>query len=147
MMIEVLTPIITIAGITIMSILSIDRLCQFHSAYLQAAATIEGERWLRVQCQDPEFFSNLKTHTDLCFTVQNNARVGSFMLALNQVTGAGRLEMAASDIASTIRAIGWPFLAVAAAMFLICPSLIVSSWRSRPYKRIPYTNPNYGHEA
>lgn len=138
MLTEVLTPIVTIASITVMAILSLDRLCQFHSAYMRASETIEGERWLRVQCQDPEFFANLKTHTDLCFTVQNNARVGSFMLALNQVTGADRLEIAASDIASAIRAMSWPFLAVAAAMFLICPSLVVSACRSRPYKRLPY---------
>ena len=134
---EILVPITVISCVTILSILSLDRLCQFHSEFLDASNTIEGERWLRVRCQDPIFFANLRTHTNLCFTVESNARVGAFMLALNRVTGVTQLETAASDIYLAVRAMSWPLLATAAGLFLICPSLLVSTWRTRP-KRIEY---------
>ena len=39
---------------------------------------------------------------------------------------------AASEILHSIRALGWPFLACAALIFLLCPTLVVSSLRSRP---------------
>lgn len=61
-------------------------LCQFHQIYLDTSGRLESERWLVEQCADPHFFTKMHLHTDLCFIVTNNARIGVFMLSLQEFT-------------------------------------------------------------
>ena len=56
----------------------------FHSFYIHHLQSVEDEKWLRVQCDDPVFFSNLKQHVSLCAQVQENAQRNPFLVALNE---------------------------------------------------------------
>jgi hypothetical protein len=57
-----------------------------YSRFVTIAGQLESERWLASKCSQPDFFANLHQHTDLCIHVENNARVGAFMLALRDVS-------------------------------------------------------------
>ena len=91
--------------------------CFFHS-----------ERWLLRQCEDPVFFSNMHTHTDICFLVENNARVGAFMLALRQMTQSFQIHQAILQLDP--RPFTWTCMVVLACTLLFCPSLILSNART-----------------
>ena len=56
----------------------------FHAFYIHHLQTVEDEKWLRVQCDDPVFFSNLKQHVSLCAQVQENAQRNALLVALTQ---------------------------------------------------------------
>ena len=41
----------------------------FQKAYAQHAQRLEDDRWLHKQCSDPEFFTRMRQHADVCDTV------------------------------------------------------------------------------
>lgn len=47
----------------------VTRLSAFHDAYMAHVNKIQDETWLREKCREPEFFSNLRQHTELCTEV------------------------------------------------------------------------------
>jgi hypothetical protein len=49
-----------------MTTLLVSRSYIFHEAYTAHVAKVEDERWLLEQCSTPEFYSNIRQHTDLC---------------------------------------------------------------------------------
>ena len=55
-----------------------------------------------------------------------------FLMILTILTAQG----AASEILHSVRALGWPFLVCAALIFLLCPTLVVSSLRYRPQQQM-----------
>eukprot|EP00961_Rhodomonas_salina_P024663 332250-Rhodomonas_salina.2 len=67
------------------------RLYLFHNAYIHHLQTIEDERWLLFQCQDPAFFANLKQHVSLCQQVEENARRTPVLVALNETVSVSSL--------------------------------------------------------
>lgn len=83
---EFLVPVATLAVCMGVCVCCIHHLCLFHQIYLGMAARLESERWLVAQCDDPHFFAKMHLHTDLCFTVGDNARVGALMMALQEFT-------------------------------------------------------------
>ena len=126
---EFLIPVATLSFWMVLCILSVNQLCQFHAIYQATSARLQSERWLRVQCEDPHFFSNMHLHSDLCFTVENNARVGTFMLSLREFTqgllvGCGGLAWIPQRLFS------WPVLLAVALVFLFIPSMVVGSYRT-----------------
>jgi hypothetical protein len=56
----------------------------FHTFYIHHLQTVEDEKWLRMQCDDPVFFSNLKQHVSLCAQVQENAQRNALLVALTE---------------------------------------------------------------
>jgi hypothetical protein len=46
--------------------LLVSRVFIFHEAYTAHTAKVFDERWLAHQCKQPEFYSNIRHHTDLC---------------------------------------------------------------------------------
>jgi hypothetical protein len=83
---EFFIPLATLLASMGACICGIHWLCRFHEIYLTTSARLESELWLVSQCQDPLFFTKMHLHTDLCFTVTNNARVGACMLSLQEFT-------------------------------------------------------------
>lgn len=79
-------PLATLVVSMCVCVCSIHWLCQFHQIFLATSARLESERWLVQQCEDPHFFTKMHLHTDLCFTVTSNARVGALMLSLQEFT-------------------------------------------------------------
>lgn len=127
---EFMVPLVTLCGIAIVGIAGLDRLCQFHQTYQTVAAKLESERWLVQQCEDPHFFSKMHLHSDLCFVVENNARVGALMLALREFTQSfldGHYFF--STLLSQQGLFSWPILCGVALLLLLGPSWLVSSSR------------------
>jgi hypothetical protein len=46
--------------------LCVSRIFIFHEAYSTHVAKVKDEQWLAEQCSKPEFYSNIRQHTDLC---------------------------------------------------------------------------------
>jgi hypothetical protein len=61
------------------------RAFMLYSEYQAEVARLNDDAWLRVKCKDPEFFHNIKQHTDLCLKVEQNARKSCLLVALNTV--------------------------------------------------------------
>lgn len=57
-----------------------------YTAWQRANMQLEDEKWLRDNCRDPVFYTNLKSYTSVCTKVETNARVGAFWMALHNVT-------------------------------------------------------------
>ena len=49
------------------------RLFIFYEAYVNFQGVLKDEEWLRSQCDQPEFYSNMRQHSDLCNDVRRNA--------------------------------------------------------------------------
>lgn len=49
--------------------LVVSRACIFCEAYSDLSLRRAEEAWLRQRCQEPDFFSNMRQHTDLCTQV------------------------------------------------------------------------------
>lgn len=121
---EVLVPVLTVACCAVACVGCLDRLAHFYQAYQRRSEQLESERWLRDQCRDPLFFSRMHTHTDLCLSVENNARVGAFMLALREMT---QHFLTQSPLLSG--SVPWPVLLVGLGGLVLLPSGIVRGSR------------------
>ena len=147
---EFMLPLASLLCCAFASIACLDRLCLFHQTYQTMAAKLESERWLLQQCSDPHFFSRMHQHSDLCFQVlafmlfqlspafflkfqsqvENNARVGAFMLALRQLTQSFLPAEALAGLSSS-RLLSWPGLACFGGLLLVGPSWLVRASRAR----------------
>ena len=126
---EFMIPLVTLCCMTIGGIGSLDKLCQFHQMYQSISAKLQSERWLLEQCADPHFFTRMHTHTDLCFQVENNARVGAFMLTLRELTQSFLMQPSLlTPVLSSLHhnVFSWPSLGVLVAVLLLAPSWLVS---------------------
>lgn len=76
----------TAAGMWVMYIFTLcaSRMYVFYETYSELRAMVSGEKYLLQRCNDPEFFSNIRQHTDLCTTVFVNARTNLVLNALNK---------------------------------------------------------------
>jgi hypothetical protein len=63
-----------------------DSLSTLYASWQRALMKLEDEKWLRENCKDPIFYTNLKSYTTVCSQVEANARVGAFWVALHEVT-------------------------------------------------------------
>lgn len=129
---EFMVPLTTLLCCTVGAIAGLDRLCLFHQTYESMVAKLESERWLLDQCSDPHFFSKMHQHSDLCFQVENNARVGAFMLALRQLTQSFLPPDALSTLGSVVSRCSWPVGAFVAACLLLAPSWLARTATHRP---------------
>ena len=134
---EFFVPLGTLVSSMCVCVCCLHWLCQFHKIFLETSARLESERWLVQQCADPHFFSKMHLHTDLCFTVSNNARIGTFMLSLQEFTRNSmglRLFDHVSEWGWIPRlAFTWGAAAFILLMVLLGPACFVSG--SRPFAR------------
>lgn len=129
-----MTKLIIVCFSMAFGVLCIDQACQFHRIYQTTSAKLEGERWLLGQCEDPNFFSKMHVHSDLCFTVSNNARVGGFMLSLRELTqsllGSELFLNGRSGALGLLpRVFSWPFVAGVCLIVFFAPSWLVRGSR------------------
>jgi hypothetical protein len=71
--------------------------------------------------------------------VENNARVGAFMLALREATQSALPPDLVQSLAAT-RQVSWPIAGVFAGLFLLAPSWLARGGRPRRWQ-------NYGIEG
>ncbi len=109
----------------------VGRFFVFYEAYTSALRLVRDEAWIREQCSDPLFYSNLKQHSDLCQSVQINFERSPFLVALNAVSETaylcGRFSCVENLIA--ISRGGWPVILSVGLFSLLAPALLVQVMR------------------
>jgi hypothetical protein len=106
---------------------SVGRIFIFYEAYTAFLAILKDEEWLRVQCASPEFYSNMRQHTELCNTVMFNAARSPLLIALNEVASTAHLcgRYSCMDSVASLSQAGWPVIFSAIAVLLIAPTILV----------------------
>ena len=105
--------------------LGVQKLCEFHAAYQLQQEKIEREAWFRVQCSKPDFYTNLRYHTDLCETIEATARIGAAWHALRAIC----ITVPLDDLLALAHRVSWPVLAATAVVCLFFPSAIITHMR------------------
>jgi hypothetical protein len=111
----------------------VSRLFIFYEAYINFHSTLKDEEWLRIQCELPEFYSNMRQHSDLCNNVRHNAERSAVLIALNEVAGTAHLcgrQSCVDSLASLSTSAGWPVLVAIAVTVLLAPTVLVRVARS-----------------
>jgi hypothetical protein len=106
---------------------SVGRIFIFYEAYTAFVSVLKDEEWLRVQCASPEFYSNMRQHTELCNTVMFNAARSPLLIALNEVASTAHLcgRNSCADAVLSLSNAGWPVIVTAVAVLLIMPTILV----------------------
>ena len=110
---------------------SVGRFFVFYEAYTSALRLIRDEAWIRSQCSDPQFYSNLKQHSDICQSVQINFERSPVLVALNAVSETAYLcgrYSCVENLAAISRG-GWPVILSVGFMSLLAPTLLVQIMR------------------
>lgn len=106
---------------------AISRIFLLHDAYISESNKRIDERWLREKCKEPEFYSNLRQHTDLCTEVEKNARSSLLLVALNKVasnTHACGTVSCLDLVFSMFSRLGWHVALLLLALVLVAPNFI-----------------------
>lgn len=105
----------------------VSRLFVFYEAYTSFLGILKDEGWLRDQCALPEFYSNMRQHTDLCNAVRLNAERSPILYALNEVANTAHLcgRYSCSEAISMLSGAGWPVIVGLVAVLLIAPSVLM----------------------
>jgi hypothetical protein len=111
---------------------ALQKICVLHAAYELRRTRIEKETWLRAQCARPEFYTNMRYHTNLCEEVEATARIGAAWHALTEVAGS----LPIPDLLQALHRLGWPLAAALALAFLLFPSAVIAQMRQRQ-ERLP----------
>jgi hypothetical protein len=111
---------------------SMGRFFVFYEAYTSALRIIRDEAWIRTQCADPQFYSNLKQHSDLCQSVQINFERSPLLVALNAVSETAHLcgRYSCTDNLIAISRGGWPVMLSVGFISLVAPTLLYQVMRS-----------------
>ena len=107
----------------------VSRLFVFYESYTLFLGTIKDERWLLEQCESPEFFQNLRLHTDLCNEVRRNAERSPMLIALNEVAKTAHL-CGRHSCAEALGLLSTPVLAAIVVTVLLAPMVLVRVVRS-----------------
>ena len=128
---------------------SVGRFFVFYEAYTTALRLVRDEAWIREQCSDPLFYSNLKQHSDLCQSVQINFERSPVLVALNAVSETAYLcgrYSCAENLAAISRG-GWPVIVSVGFFSLLAPALLMqvmrvlmSSGRDSPHLPTTYNH-------
>ena len=108
------------------------RVAVFVDAWQQAVRVQQDEAWLRLQCADPEFYTNMRQHTDLCTEVRRNAEQIPFLQALSAVANTAHLcgrYSCADAVLYLSRGGGLPVLVAALLALVMAPSALWALWR------------------
>ena len=110
---------------------SVGRFFVFYEAYTSALRVVRDEAWIRAQCADPQFYSNLKQHSDLCQSVQINFERSPLLVALNAVSETAHLcgRYSCTDNLMAISRGGWPVILSVGFISLLAPTLLVQVMR------------------
>ena len=119
----------------------VSRVFVFYEAYSTFLNILKDEAWLRAQCALPEFYSNLRQHTDLCNAVRLNAERSPLLIALNEVAGTAHIcgRLSCFDMLSNA---GWPVILTAVFVVLFMPSVFFRLVRGVVHDEYLPTNNN-----
>lgn len=116
-----------------MGTILISRLNIFHETYVSESQKILDEKYLLSKCEDPEFFSNIRHHTNICTEVSANSKANVFLKALSVASDTTHLCGSAS-CAETLRAavakLTWQALVALGVFAMIFPNFIYGLCRA-----------------
>jgi len=132
----------------------VERAVVFHEAYTSWQSKVQEEAWLLLQCGDPQFYSNLRQHTDLCETVHKNSRKSALLTALSAVAANTFLcgdQQCISIFYKLVDVLGWKLFALAAAVCALSPYVMWTlhvmlrprAFGMRPQYRDRFIAPHY----
>ena len=108
----------------------VSRVYIFYQAYSLFSISRVEETWLRAQCKEPAFYSNMRQHTDLCAHVEHNAMQWIILHALNKVFTTSHLcgDRACIEYLNdlVVRGIAWPAAVIICLFVITIPSIITS---------------------
>lgn len=108
-----------------MTTFTASRIYLLHEAYIEEANKRVDEIWLLKQCDDAEFYSNIRQHTDICTEVANNARSSLLLKALHKVASNTHICGSASCMETAYAFVvrfGWQATLLAALVMLVAPN-------------------------
>jgi hypothetical protein len=85
------------------------------------------------QCRKPEFYSNIRQHTDLCESVYANYRASPFLVALNAMavnTYACGTRPCTEMLQGLFVRMGWQTVGVVVLLLLFAPNLLVCLYKA-----------------
>jgi hypothetical protein len=102
----------------------------WYEAYVRLGTERENEAWLRSKCAEPEFYSNMRQHTELCAEVENRARAWILWRSANLMISSTRVcgERSCLDYAEdlVVKGLAWPVVALIGIALVTVPSLVVA---------------------
>lgn len=109
----------------------ISRFYIFYEVYTAESVKKREDAWLRVQCKNPEFYSNLRQHTDLCTQVEQHARSWIFLTALNAMAMRNQWCGSQKSCAEyfhqlVVQGFAWPMVACFALALIALPHIIAA---------------------
>ena len=106
---------------------SVGRVFIFYEAYTEMALKLKQDAWLREKCSDPNFYTNMRQHTDLCAAVQLNFERVPFLVALNAVADTAHLcgRYSCADTVIYLARGGWPVLLTVFLSCLFAPMILM----------------------
>lgn len=128
---------VAIIFISWLSILIISRIFDFHVAYIRFLNQIESESWLRMQCEQDDFFHNMAFHTDVCESVKANGQISPALYALDNSFRNMKLcgLYACSEVLTIIWTGGFPVVFCFALLYVCTPSFLFPLARSTYERR------------
>ena len=102
----------------------VSRVFVFYEAYTEFQNVLKNEAWLRTQCIDSDFYSNLRQHTELCDGVLRNSERSPFLIALNAVAETANLCGRYTCMEALSNA-GWPVIFAGVVTVLFAPTVLV----------------------
>ena len=123
------------------------RIAIFAEAMQEAKSVQADEAWLLQQCQDPDFYSKMRLHTDLCIQVQRNAERSPVIVALKAVANTAHLcgRHSCGEVLVWLGEGGWPTLLWMGLALLIGNLLLSMLQRFLVLKRSPYVYKDPAH--
>ena len=113
------------------------RVYMLQSAYETHAQQRKDETWLLQQCENDEFYHNMRQHSQLCDTVSRNAQSILFMTALQSVLeqtylcGYDPCETIIDRIATWLFGRGLPILLLVLLIVVLMPTLLLPMLRKQ----------------
>jgi hypothetical protein len=118
----------------------VTRLYALHEEYVAELGIRDDERWLVERCKEPEFYANLRQHSDLCTRVVNNAHASIALRVLSRVMERSTHLCGDSSCTDAVTGLaarfGWHAVAVLAAAMVLAPNLLLLMLRAAVQRRI-----------
>lgn len=98
-----------------------------HEAYYFELDKRDKERYLLHKCQDPEFFHNIRLHTDLCSEVEANAR--QWLLGKAAIYAFGNTYICgkkpcSETLGNIVSRLGWQACLLLAVLAFVSPNIL-----------------------
>jgi hypothetical protein len=100
----------------------------FQKAYVEHLQRLEDDTWLQTQCRDPEFFSRMRQHTDVCEHVRASFQQPALLVGLHAC-----MPINLQDFIPVMEWQTWCVLMI--GILILIPNVILPLYRANEFKR------------